>query len=199
MVRPFWFFRTLPELLLPLNSPLFLTIVAPEITTEPLEVPMRPQRGFSLIELLIVVAIILTLAAMSIPNLLRSKMSANEASAVGSIRTISTAQATYMIAYPSVGYADALTKLAAPSGGGALDQNHAGLIDWVLGCSSQPCTKSGYLFSVVNATGTPVSAYEVRATPQLLGQTGRRGFCGDQVSRILYDPDGAANCTVPLQ
>jgi prepilin-type N-terminal cleavage/methylation domain-containing protein len=160
---------------------------------------MRRQRGFSLIELLIVIAIILTIAAMAIPNLLRSKMSANEASAVGSIRTIATAETTYAVAYTNVGYADSLTKLAFPSAGQPVDQNHAALIDWVLGCANQPCNKAGYQFSIVNATGTPVSAYEITATPQLAGQTGRRGFCGDQVPRLMYDPNGGTSCTVPLE
>jgi type IV pilus assembly protein PilA len=160
---------------------------------------MRRQRGFSLIELLIVIAIILALAAMAIPNLLRSKMSANEASAVASIRAIATAQTTYNVAYPQVGYADTLTKLAFPTSGTTVDQNHAGLIDWVLGCSTQPCPKAGYQFSIVNTTGTPASAYQITATPQVLGQTGRRGFCGDQVPRLLYDSNGGTACTQALQ
>lgn len=160
---------------------------------------MRRQRGFSLIELLIVIAIILALAAMAIPNLLRSKMSANEASAVGSIRTIATAETTYAVAYPQVGYADALTKLAFPPSGGTVDQAHAGLLDWVLGCNTQPCPKAGYQFSIVNAAGTPVSSYQITATPQLVGQTGRRGFCGDQVPRIMYDPNGGSVCTQNLE
>jgi prepilin-type N-terminal cleavage/methylation domain-containing protein len=157
---------------------------------------MRRQHGFSLIELLIVIAIILALAAMAIPNLLRSKMSANEASAVGSIRTIATAQTTYSVSYPQVGYADSLTKLAFPASGQSVDPNHAGLIDWVLGCATQPCPKAGYQFSIVNAAGTPISSYEVTGTPQVVGQTGRRGFCGDQVPRLMYDPTGGTACTV---
>jgi type IV pilus assembly protein PilA len=160
---------------------------------------MRGQRGFSLIELLIVVAIILVLAAMAVPNLLRSKMSANEASAVGSIRAIATAQTTYSISYPTLGYADVLTKLAAPPAGGTVDATHAGLLDWVLGCAVQPCTKSGYLFAISNAVGSPISAYTITGVPQSVGQTGRRGFCGDQVPRIMYDPNGGTSCTVPLQ
>lgn len=160
---------------------------------------MRRQAGFSLIELLIVVAIILALAAMAIPNLLRSKISANEASAVSSLRTVATAQTTYMVAYPQEGFADALTKLATPRAGQPISKDAAGLLDWVLGCATQPCPKAGYQFSITNAVGTPVNGYQIVATPQLVGQTGRRGFCSDQVPRITYDPNGGANCTNQLE
>jgi type IV pilus assembly protein PilA len=160
---------------------------------------MRRQAGFSLIELLIVVSIILALAAMAIPNLLRSKMSANEASAVSSLRTVATAETTYAVSYPEVGYADRLTKLAAPPAGQPVGPNAAGLLDWVLGCASQPCPKSGYQFSITNTVGTPVSGYMIVATPLLKGQTGRRGFCADQVPRMTYDPNGDGNCTTALE
>jgi type IV pilus assembly protein PilA len=160
---------------------------------------MRRQRGFSLIELLIVMAIILALAAMAIPNLLRSKMSANEASAVSSLRAIANAQTTYQITYPNLGYADEVTKLAYPPPGKPIDSNHAGIIDWVLGCPSQPCPKSGYQFSIGNTIGTPISAFTAVGTPLLQGQTGRRGFCLDQAVRITQDPNGGSNCTQPLE
>jgi type IV pilus assembly protein PilA len=159
---------------------------------------MYRQKGFSLIELLIVVAIILALAAMAIPNMIRSKMSANEASAVSSLHAISNAQAGYSMTYPQIGYADELTKLAFPPPGQPVDANHAGIIDWVLGCTTQPCAKSGYQFSIGNTVGTPISGYIAVATPVTQGQTGRRGFCSNQVSQVTVDPNGGSTCTDPF-
>ncbi len=161
---------------------------------------MRRQTGFSLIELLIVVSIILIIAAMAIPNLIKSRISANEASAVASLRAISTAQTTYSISYPQSGYADNLTKLGAPAGGGPVTANNAGLLDWVLGCAAQPCGKSGYQFAIVNAVGAPiVTAYSVTGVPITPGQTGVRGFCLNKLTLITYDPNGGSNCTTPIE
>ena len=160
---------------------------------------MHRQKGFSLIELLIVVAIILIIAAIAIPNFMRSRMQANEASAVASLRTINTAQITYSTNYPALGYADTLTKLGPPAGGGVSDQTHADLIDGVLGCASQPCTKSGYSFAVVNFVGTPVASYDLTGVPINVNVTGRRGFCSSQLIVITQDYNGGTACTDPVQ
>src|SRR3954469_24200953 len=155
------------------------------------------ERGFSLIELLIVVAIILVLAAIAVPNMIRAKIQANEASATSSIRAINTAQVTYAVTYPTDGYADDLAKLGAPTSGGVTSMN-AGLLDWVLGCTTQPCTKSGYQFKIMNTVGSPVSAYTVVGTPSSPGNSGIRGFCSAQMNPITYDPAGGINCTVNM-
>jgi prepilin-type N-terminal cleavage/methylation domain-containing protein len=160
---------------------------------------MRREAGFSLIELLIVMAIIMVISAMAIPNLLRSRIAANEASAVASVRAINTAQTSYASVYPQIGYADVLTKLAMPQGGAPPDQNHAGFIDWVLGCANQPCPRSGYMFAITNAAGNPVGTYSISGIPQMLNQTGVRGFCSSQTMTITFDPNGGNNCTIALQ
>ncbi len=158
----------------------------------------KKEQGFSLIELLIVVAIILIIAAIAIPNLIRSKISANEASAVSNIRTINTAEQTYNITYPNIGFADDLAKLG--SGSGTVGSISAALLDGNLGCATQPCAKSGYLFSIASTSGSPIiSQYTAVAVPASLGNTGLRGFCSTQQSDIKFDSAGGSNCTTTVQ
>jgi prepilin-type N-terminal cleavage/methylation domain-containing protein len=160
----------------------------------------KVQKGFSLIELLIVVAIILIIAAIAIPNLLRSKMAANEASAVGSLRTINTAQVSYATAYPSLGYAQTLgvlggTATVCATATGAT-QTNACLIDNILATATGAGTaKSGYIFTWVgnNLIGTVNTAYSLNAPPANPGTTGQRFFFTDQTGVIRYGLTSQSN------
>lgn len=146
----------------------------------------KKKKGFSLIELLIVVAIILIIAAIAIPNLLRSRIAANEASAVGSLRTLNTAEITYNTTYPNVGFACSLTALGPPSGSTATSSS-AGLVESTLSGG----TKSGYSFSMLNTTCNPSSGinttYDIKASPQSPGVTGQRYFCTDLSAVIQFN------------
>ena len=161
---------------------------------------MRKQDGFSLIELLIVVAIILIIAAIAIPNLLHARMAANEASAVSSLRTINTGEITYQSTYPTVGYAAALLDLGGPLGAACVPgQATACLIDAVLANNGNPAGsgKSGYSFtSGAGTVGAGLKiGYTVLAKPLIHNETGVRAFCAEQDGVIRVDPAGACSNT----
>ena len=163
------------------------------IETKGEKIEMRKQKGFSLIELLIVVAIILIIAAIAIPNLLRARIAANESSAAASTRTISTAELTYSTAYPAVGYSATLAALGPAAAGctaGATSTN-ACIIDFVL-AQSGTTAKSGYLFTAVGAGGPPATTYTVDGTPQTVNTTGVKEFCAveDNVVRFVSPATG---------
>ena len=165
------------------------------------------EKGFSLIELLIVVAIILIIAAIAIPNLLRARIAANEASAVGSVRSINTAAVSYAATYGN-GFPVSLAAMGtAAAGDTTASCGEALLINEVLSKG----TKSGYTFTYADGPGDKPNAaptggcagdntYTVNAAPVTAGTTGQRYFYTDQTGVIRYNATGAAsNTSAPLQ
>jgi len=155
---------------------------------------MKRQSGFTLMELLIVLAIILVIAGITIPSLIHVKIHANETSAVGSIKAIQTAQISYQTTYVAQGYA---ASLAALGGSDSCTPSPATacLLDEVLTSG----TKAGYNFVVVGgspATGANTT-YVAGAAPAAYNRTGVRRFCATEKSVIRWDANTEGSTTPP--
>jgi type IV pilus assembly protein PilA len=161
----------------------------------------RREAGFTLMELLIVISIMLILMLIAIPNFAGMKMQANETSAIQSLRAIYQAQIQFQTTYPANGFSCALSTLGGDSKSGPPTPQSAQLLQGDLSGGQ----KSGYTFTIVNCTKVTVNntdmytGYEATAVPQAVGKTGHRGFCIDQQGEVKADPTGGTNCTVALQ
>lgn len=148
------------------------------------------RKGFSLIELLIVVTIILIIAAIAIPNLMRNKIQANETAAVGALRALTESALLYSNSYG--GFPHALSDMGPASGGTPASSASADLIDSVLSSG----VKSGYRFAYVAGTTDPsgnVLTYTITATPVAPGSSGQRSFFTDQSGTIRNTANGTAD------
>lgn len=152
-------------------------------------------RGFSLIELLIVIAIILVIAGLAIPSFLRSKMRANEAAVAGALRSITTANETYLATYGR-GYAVDLATLAPPPPNTPANATAAGLIDPTLASG----TRNGYTFTYAavdtDGNGQP-DQYRVNANPVQVGTSGEKYFYVDHTNVIRENLGGPADANSP--
>ena len=151
----------------------------------------RPN-GFTLMELLIVISIMLILMLMAIPNFNKMRITAHETSAMNSLRTIYQTEIQYQTTYPQNGFSCSMQTLGGDPKQGAPSATSAQLLQGDLPAG----IKDGYTFSIVNCSKVTVNnvdqitGYEVTAVPQAVGKTGNRGFCIDQYGEIKVDPCG---------
>jgi type IV pilus assembly protein PilA len=161
----------------------------------------KRSNGFTLMELLIVMAIIAILMLIAIPTVGSLKKYANRLSAIQSVRAIQQAQMQYESSYPANGYACSLAALGGDPSAGAPSPAAAQMLQGDLSSGY----KSGYIFTIGNCTKLTINStdritgYTVTAVPQTVGKTGDSGFCSDQFGTIKADPAGGTNCTQPVQ
>ncbi len=161
----------------------------------------RHDSGFTLVELLIVMSVILILMVMAIPAMQKTIIRANETSAISSLRNLNSEEGEYASQYPQHGFACSLAALGGKTGSGVPTPEAAQLINEDLASGS----KSGYTFTVTGCTKTTINnidqynSYIINAVPNSVGHTGNRGFCTDENAQIRYDPKGGTSCTELLQ
>jgi type IV pilus assembly protein PilA len=162
---------------------------------------VRMPNGFTLMELLIVISIILILMLLAIPTAGALRKYANETSAKKSLQTIVQAEMQYDSTFPANGYSCSMTSLGGDPSTGPPTATAAQIIQNDLASGF----KAGYVFTIgncqkISANGTDrFTSYEVTAVPQTVGKTGDRGYCTDQFGVIKQDPTGGTNCTQPIQ
>ncbi len=163
--------------------------------------PDRKKNGFTLMELLIVISIILILMLVAIPTAGKIRKHANELSAVKSLQTLDQAESMYNSDYPANGFACSLTALGGDPSAGAPSPTGAQMINGELTTG----IKSGYIFNITNCTKSTannserVTGYTLTAVPATVGRTGDRGFCLEAGGSVKADPAGGTNCTQMVQ
>lgn len=170
------------------------------VTGSWLDAGYRPESGFTLMELLIVMSIMLIIMAFAVPQMLKVKKNADQTSAIQSIRVINSAEFQYNSAYQT--FACPLSLLGGDPKAGSPSAEGAQLLDPTLAASGH---KSGYVFSVTCGAKTTINnqdkynSFELTAVPETVGKTGDYGYCSDENNAIKYDPTGGTNCTQPVQ
>lgn len=159
------------------------------------------ESGFTLVELLIVMSVILILMVMAIPAMQSVIRRGNETSAIASLRMLNEMEGQYASTYPQHGFACSLSALGGKIGSGAPSPEAAQLIPDDLASGH----KAGYTFTISNCNKTTINnvdqynSYQITAVPNSVGHSGTRGFCTDENAEIHYDPKGGTNCTELLQ
>ena len=161
----------------------------------------RDEAGFTLVELLIVMSVILIIITLAIPSYQKVHIKANETSAMASVRMLNSMETEYNSSYPSHGFACSLSTLGGKAGSGTPTPEAAQLIPDDLASGS----KAGYNFTISNCAKNTVNnvdqynSYQITATPVAVGRSGQRTFCSDESGQIHFDPKGGTNCTEILQ
>jgi type IV pilus assembly protein PilA len=148
----------------------------------------RDSAGFSLVEILVVVMVILIIAAIAIPNLVQSRMRANEAAAVASVKTINTAETLFSNSYPDVGYSSSMANLG--SNGSSCETPTSTNACIIMDDALTSGLKSGYVFEIVGDGNKPAGGYTVNASPES-GLSGRCTVTSNESGDIRLSIPGA--------